>query len=75
LGTNGSIHVEERSGRPSLEQLKLLAQTFRHSVWLNPIEQGQWSYTRTIQVIGSLFPMYELTLEGLGKAVAHLMAK
>jgi uncharacterized protein len=75
LSTNGSIHVEERSGRPSIEQLKLLAQTFRHSVWLNPIEQGQWGYTRTIGAVGEIFPMYELTLEGLGKAVAHLMAK
>jgi uncharacterized protein with von Willebrand factor type A (vWA) domain len=75
LSTNGSIHLEERSGRPSIEQLKLLADTFRHSVWLNPTEQRAWGYTRTIGVIGEIFPMFELTLDGLGKAVAHLMAR
>jgi uncharacterized protein with von Willebrand factor type A (vWA) domain len=75
MATNGSIHLEERNGRPSIEQLKLLAQTFRHAVWLNPLEQQQWSYTRTIGVIAGIFPMFELSLDGLGKAVAHLMAK
>lgn len=75
MATNGSIHFEERSGRPSLDQLKLLADTFRHSVWLNPVEQSMWGYTRTIGVIADIFPMFELTLDGLGKAVAHLMAK
>lgn len=75
MATNGSIHMEERSGRPSIEQLKLLAQTFRHSVWLNPQDQNQWAYTRTIGAIAGIFPMFELSLDGLGKAVAHLMAK
>jgi uncharacterized protein with von Willebrand factor type A (vWA) domain len=75
LGSNGSIHIEERSGTPSIERLKLLAQTFRHTVWLNPVEQPMWGYTRTIGMIADVIPMFELTLDGLGSAVAHLMAK
>lgn len=75
LSTNGSIHIEERSGPPSIEQLKLLAHTFRHTVWLNPVEQPMWSYTRTIGIIADVIPMFELTLDGLGKAVGHLMAR
>ena len=31
--------------------------------------------TRTIGVIASVFPMFELTLDGLERAVAHLMRK
>jgi uncharacterized protein with von Willebrand factor type A (vWA) domain len=34
---DGSIHVEERSGMPSIECLKFLAKTFPHAVWLNPV--------------------------------------
>jgi hypothetical protein len=34
-----------------------------------------WHYTRTISVIGEIFPMFELTLDGLEEAVACLMAK
>jgi uncharacterized protein with von Willebrand factor type A (vWA) domain len=75
LAANGSIHLEERSGPPSIQQLKLLADTFPHSVWLNPADPGTWRYTRTVGLIGEVFPMFELTLDGLGKAVAHLMAR
>jgi uncharacterized protein with von Willebrand factor type A (vWA) domain len=72
---DGSIHVEERSGMPSIECLKFLAKTFPHAVWLNPVPAKMWNYTRTISVIGEIFPMFELSIDGLEKAVAHLMAK
>jgi len=70
-----SIHVEERSGKPSIEQLKFLAQTFPHSVWMNPVFSQIWNQTPTITTIGQIFPMFELTLDGLEGAVNHLMAK
>jgi len=75
LANDGSIHVEERSGRASIYRLRLLSDTFRHSIWLNPVPMRQWSYTRTIGVIADIFPMFELTLDGLEKGVAHLMSK
>ncbi len=75
MATDGSIHLEERSGRPSIERLKAIAETFPHSVWLNPVPSRLWGYTRTIAAIARIFPMFELTLDGLEKAVAHLMAK
>jgi uncharacterized protein with von Willebrand factor type A (vWA) domain len=50
MAADGSIHLEERSGRPSIECLKFLAKTFRHSVWLNPITEGMWGYTQSINV-------------------------
>ena len=34
-----------------------------------------WSYTRTIKQIREIFPMFELTLDGLEKAVTHMMSK
>ena len=73
--TDGSIHVEERTYIPSVERLKFLANLFPHSVWLNPISQIRWHYTRTIQVIHDIFPMFELSLDGLDSAVKQLMIK
>ena len=75
MATDGSIHIEERSGKPSIECLKFLARNFRHSVWLNPMQSNMWGYTQTISAIGRIFPMFEFSIDGLEKAVAHLMAK
>jgi uncharacterized protein with von Willebrand factor type A (vWA) domain len=75
MSTDGSIHIEERTSKPSLERLRQLTETFPHSVWLNPKGMHEWSWTRTIGHIAKLFPMYELTLDGLEKAVGHLVAK
>jgi uncharacterized protein with von Willebrand factor type A (vWA) domain len=69
---DGSIHIQERSGRISIERLRFLAKTFPHSVWLNPIQENMWAYSRTIGMIKQIFPMFELSLDGLEKAVNHL---
>ncbi|MEJ2096394.1 MAG: hypothetical protein P8Y38_04480 [Deltaproteobacteria bacterium] len=75
MATDGSIHLEERSGKRSIECLQFIADTFRHSVWLNPISRNMWGYTQTISALAGIFPMFELSIDGLEKAVAQLMAK
>lgn len=75
MAQDGSIHVSHRSGRPSIACLKFIAETFRHSVWLNPVPRRHWNYTRTINLIGRIFPMFELSIDGLEKAVGLLMQK
>jgi len=75
MAHEGSIHISDRSGRPSLEQLKFLTDTFSHAIWLNPVSESMWGYTHTIQAIAKVFPMYELSLDGLEKAVTKLMEK
>ncbi|RLB32496.1 MAG: hypothetical protein DRH12_19455 [Deltaproteobacteria bacterium] len=75
MATDGSIHIEERTSKPSIERLRFIADTFPHSVWLNPKLEEEWPYTRTIQIIREIFPMFELTLDGLEKAVNYLMSK
>ena len=72
---DGSIHIEERSVKSSYERLQFIADTFPHSVWLNPKMADEWPYTRTINAIQEIFPMFELTIDGLEQAVGHLMAK
>lgn len=75
MATDGSIHLEEHTGRPSYERLRLIAETFPHAIWINPKLEAEWPYTRTIQVIREIFPMFDLTLDGLEKAVTHIMKK
>ena len=71
---NGSIYYNTRSD-PSIKKLEFLAGTFKNSVWLNPKYEYSWSHTTTIDAIRETFPMFEITLGGLEKAVEHLMAK
>ena len=75
MATDGSIHLEERSGKRSIECLQFIADVFPHCVWLNPIPKNMWAYTQTIQTISNVFPMFELSIDGLEKAVNQLMAK
>jgi uncharacterized protein with von Willebrand factor type A (vWA) domain len=75
MSTDGSIHIEERSSKPSLARLQFIAATFPKSAWLNPRMEEEWPYTRTIGMIGEIFPMFELTIDGLEAAVSHLMQK
>ncbi len=75
MATDGSIHIKERSGEPSIDRLRFLAGTFRHSAWLNPKSSREWPYTRTISIIRQIFPMFEITLEGLEMMVTSLMSK
>jgi hypothetical protein len=72
---NGSIYFGEKNNRPSIDCLALLTQIFPHHVWLNPVPRETWGYTRTIIEIAKIFPMFELTLDGLEKAVGRLMGK
>jgi uncharacterized protein with von Willebrand factor type A (vWA) domain len=75
MATDGSIHVEERTYKPSYERLQFISSTFPNSVWLNPKLEHEWPYTRTIGMIQEIFPMFELTIDGLDAAVTHLLQK
>ncbi|BDD86457.1 vWA domain-containing protein [Desulfofustis limnaeus] len=72
---DGSIYAFQKSGRPSIEQLRLLTGLFPHHAWLNPVPAARWHLTRSIGMIRSMFPMFELSLDGLEQAVAHLMSR
>jgi hypothetical protein len=75
MHTNGSIYIEQKENNASMDRLKFLGKTFRHAVWLNPQTEEEWDHTWTVSIIRQVFPMFELTLDGLEKAVQHLMAK
>ncbi len=75
MSADGSIYAFERSGRASIERLRILAATFPHLAWLNPIPRRDWQDTRTISLIAAICPMFELSLDGLEQAVVHLIRR
>lgn len=60
-----------QDGLEGIVWLMQLAQHFERSAWLNPEPPRIWAGT-TIGAIAKVFPMFQLTLEGLGEAVTHL---
>ena len=69
---NGAIYVDAKPSGTSIERLRFIARTFPHSVWLNPMPPDEWYYSTTVKAIRQVFTMYELTLDGLEKAVQFL---
>lgn len=60
--------VRGMSGFAWLSELK---DHYPRAVWLNPDPPRYWQ-GGTCELIGTIFPMYQLTLDGLGEAVAKL---
>jgi len=70
----GAIDYYERNEHPGIVWLKRITDHFSHRVWLNPDEQRFWIHP-TVRAIGKLFPMFPLTLDGLGQAVKKLVVR
>lgn len=71
LSRNGSIDWYEQAHAPGIEWLRRLATHFRRAVWLNPMTRAAWDHP-SVRSIGALFPMFELTVDGLDHAVKAL---
>jgi uncharacterized protein with von Willebrand factor type A (vWA) domain len=72
LDAGGGLYLYSPTRTSGLEWLRRLAAHFRRAAWLNPEPDRFWSGT-TIEVIASVFPMWPLTLEGLGSASRYLV--
>jgi uncharacterized protein with von Willebrand factor type A (vWA) domain len=70
----GIIDYYTHNDAPGMEWLQRVADHFRYSVWLNPINPRMWIHP-TIRAIGKVFPMFELTVSGLEDAVKKLMVR
>ncbi|MGE0707496.1 MAG: VWA domain-containing protein [Planctomycetota bacterium] len=71
LMRGGALDLGAHAETEGIAWLRLLAEHFDRVAWLNPEPPRAWPGT-TIEVISQVFPMFQLTLEGLGEAVAHL---
>ena len=67
----GAIDWYVHNSDPGITWLQRLAVHFRNCVWLNPMPPLAWSHP-TVAAIAALMPMFELTVDGIGQAVASL---
>ena len=61
-----------------IEWLKKFEKRYKKKIWLNPIARDSWEWaygSTTIQAIGEVFPMFELTLDGLEAGIKKLLVK
>ena len=73
--SDGAIDYFSKIRVPGRDWLWQIRNYFGHSVWLNPIPRSRWPReSQTIYQIGEIFPMEELTLAGIRRAVEWLNA-
>jgi len=70
----GAIYYYERNHKAGVVRLKQIADHFTHCVWLNPEPPRFWNHP-TVLTIGKVFPMFELTIDGLRQAIRKLIVK
>lgn len=75
---DGNIFWDIGNDEPGLTWLQRLARKFPYNIWLNPIPEKYWERVhgyQTLKMVRSVFPMYELTLEGLDQGIKKLMVR
>lgn len=70
----GDIYFHGYQKLSGIDRLRQFRSHFTHCVWLNPEKTVLRSYP-TVQIIAKLFPMYDLSLEGLNLAVKKLVTR
>lgn len=70
----GDIYFHGYQKFSGVDRLRQFKSHFSHCVWLNPEKTVLRSYP-TVQVIAKIFPMFDLSLEGLNLAVKKLITK
>jgi uncharacterized protein len=74
----GAIDTTTRQRRSGQQCLQDLADRFGAHVWINPIHHTRWDWAEgahTIETIQEIFPMVDLSLAGIEKAVELLKKK
>jgi uncharacterized protein with von Willebrand factor type A (vWA) domain len=67
----GAIDYNELNERTGLDWLRMIKNHFQKSVWLNPEVLGAWVQESRL-MISRIFPMFQLSLDGLDEAIQTL---
>jgi len=71
---NGAIDYWYHNDTPGLVWLQRIKDKFKNIIWLNPLPERSWNHVHTVRMIRGIFPMFELTLDGLDDGVKYLMS-
>ncbi len=73
----GNVELGLYNKVPGIDWLRRIRKHYPRSIWLNPIPKDHWPYKRgafTINKISEIFPMFDLTLDGLEGGIRKLKA-
>ncbi len=76
--SDGNIYWGIGNEEPGITWLERVAKKFPYNVWLNPLPEKYWERvhgSQTLKIVRDMFPMFELTLEGLDRAIKKLMVR
>ncbi|HBW37071.1 VWA domain-containing protein [Desulfosporosinus sp. BICA1-9] len=76
--SDGNIYWGLGNEEPGITWLQRIAKKFPYNVWLNPLPEKYWDRVhgyQTLKIVRDIFPMFELTLEGLDWAIKKLMVR
>jgi hypothetical protein len=69
----GGIDPRVTSSTPGVVWLQRIAAHFDRTVWVNPEETAAWNVAHTTRIVRRLFPMFELSVDGMTAAVQALV--
>ncbi|HPS56536.1 MAG TPA: VWA domain-containing protein [Spirochaetota bacterium] len=70
---NGAIDYWYHNDTPGVVWMQRIKEKFKDIIWINPLPKRSWDYVHTIRMVRDIFPMFELTLDGLDEGVKFLM--
>ena len=74
MGHRGNINPRLESDTRGVDWLYRIQDHFERVVWINPEPPARWRRTQTANLIKSIFPMFELSVDGIEAAVSALIA-
>lgn len=70
---NGAIDYWYHNDTPGIIWMQRFKEKFKDAIWLNPLPKRSWEYVHSIRMVRDIFPMFELTLDGLDEGIKYLM--
>lgn len=71
---NGAIDYWYYNDTPGIVWMQRIKEKFKDIIWVNPLPKRNWEYVHSIRMVRDVFPMFELTLDGLDEGVKFLMS-
>jgi uncharacterized protein with von Willebrand factor type A (vWA) domain len=73
LEAYGNIDPRRHAQTPGIAWLRRLVDHSDRAVWVNPEPPKEWEFVQTTRVIRKLFPMFHLSVDGIGEAVKAMI--
>lgn len=78
LRPGGNSVIGLYNEEPGMDWLKKFKRRYKKQIWLNPIPKEDWDFvygSYTIEIIKKVFPMFELTIDGLDAGIKRLLVR